>query len=855
MEHCENVQGSDISNRDKSIKTRDALFAAMSEGAVVITPNNRLSNQLLHDFFKYSQSTVHDKPECLPYQAFLRDRYKKARHLYAQCIHPILLTEQQQRYLWREILIQQRGRCNEGLQREVQEAWTRCQHWQIDSFHPAFTETPQTQLFQQWQQQLLQRLKTLNALTLEQLATHLLTYPELFNKSTIIWACFDDFTPQQQRLQKIIDREGGQQHYYDLTHQPSRVYQYPAQDTHDEFLQMIQWIKHKLSLGEQRIGIVVPNLQTQSQSLQRLLQRHIPIDQFNLSLGQPLFDYSLVTHALQWLSLDKQSLSNHQVRLLLHSPYLAGAKTEFITRAQAMQNLSLLQESTIPMTSLLHTLQPITPKLVALLTQLSDYPDTASPAAFIKHFKARLHQLGFPGEYALHSSTYQCFQRFMALFDELLQLSIISPLMSKTQALDALQRLAKSTIFQIQTSTTPIQVLGLLEASGCTFDSVWVCGLTDQCLPQKTNLSAFIPISLQRDKEMPHATPLRELQFAKQLLQRLQNGSFESVYSYPTLTGDIPNLPSPLIKSWPELPRDNTPAALATTDLIQVFDNYLLPITDTETISGGTALLADQAKCPFRAFARHRLHAKPGLAISDGLDASERGQIIHKIMEQLWQELGSQHHLLAINQESLHQQIESIIKRAIAPFAHERHHSFSSLVQEIETIRLHRLVTTYLEWEKQRSPFVVEAVEQAFTINLAGIDFRVRVDRLDAVASDEKWVIDYKSRLPDTKPWNDERPEAPQLLLYALLDPNINTLLFVQLQAGQITLSGLSDSDDAQQGMSRLKKGEKWAEQQEKWHEQLTLLASEFKAGHCPPKPNRSTTCLKCDFPNLCRVQ
>ena len=548
-------------------------------------------------------------------------------------------------------------------------------------------------------------------------------------------------------------------------------------------------------------------------------------------------------------------MSNHQARLLLHSPYLSGSKSEFSARSEAMQDSKVLKEPTLSLAALIKELNNTAPNLADLLSKLSDYPQEASASAWINLFKTRLLLLGFPGEYPLDSLSYQCFQRFIALFDELLQLSVISPLMSKAQALNALHDLAKSTIFQAQKSTTPIQILGLLEASGCTFDSIWMSGLTDQCLPQKTNLSAFIPLNLQREHQMPHALPLRELQFAEQLLQRLQNGSHDSVFSYPRLTGDIPNLPSPLICHLPALTTHDVSSVASSSSLVNREERYALPLSPSEPVSGGTTLLANQAKCPFRAFATHRLHAKPGPAVSDGPDASERGQIMHKIMDLLWRGLSSQHNLLTLSHDELHLQVKNAVTRALTPLINERSNSFSPLVQDVELLRLQRLVHACLDWEKQRPPFIVEAVEQDFTINLAGIDFRVRVDRLDKIDSDKKWVIDYKSSLPINKPWNEERPEAPQLLLYALLDNSINALLFLQLKAGRITCSGLSEENLPIQGLISLKKEEKWLERQQEWHQQLTQLANEFRTGHCPPQPYRSSTCQRCDFPNLCRIE
>lgn len=837
-----------------TIPTKEALFTAMEKGATLITPNNRLSNQLLNEFFNHKPSRVKDKPRCFPYQTFLRERYKKARHLYAHMAHPVILTPQQQRYLWQQILHQEQEQCNEGLIAEVQEAWRRCQHWQIDYNHPDFAQTPQTRQFQRWQQRFQEHLTERGALTEEQLSTQLLTYPELLDLRIVIWACFDDYTPQQIAVQQAIENTGCEQYDYDLAERAIRIQQYPAKDLQDENLQLIQWLNHKLAAGEQRIAVVVPELQSHSQPLQRLLQRHIPPHLFNISLGLPLLDYPLVAHALQWLTLKQPTLSNYQARLLLHSPYLTGSKTELNARTNHLEECTLLQEPFIAVSSFARTVAQTAPQIAALLDNLPALPEVASPLEWVGYFKNRLAYLGFPGEYPLISSAYQCFQRLMTLFDDFLPLSVISPAMNKLQALNALRDLAKSTIFQPQTPTTPIQILGLLEASGCTFESIWVSGLTDQCLPQKTRLSAFIPINLQRNYGMPHACPLRELQFAQQTLHRLKNGGNDVVFSYPQLTGDSPNLPSPLITHLPELNVQTTLENFSSSSLVRHNEVYVLPLPIHQHTSGGTALLANQAKCPFRAFATHRLHAKPALPMIDGLDLSERGQIMHKIMQLLWIELENQDHLFRLTNEALQEKIKQAIEQAMRPMIKENRASFPTLVQEIEASRLQDIVNNSLLWEKKRPPFKVEALEKDFTVELASMTFRVRIDRLDSINDDKKWVIDYKSSLPANKPWNEERPEAPQLLIYALLDPNINTLLFLQLKAGQIACSGLSEDSLPLQGVSTLKKDEHWSDRQDQWHQQLTLLANEFREGHCSPKPNRASTCQQCDFPNLCRI-
>jgi probable DNA repair protein len=360
---------------------------------------------------------------------------------------------------------------------------------------------------------------------------------------------------------------------------------------------------------------------------------------------------------------------------------------------------------------------------------------------------------------------------------------------------------------------------------------------------------------MQRELLMPHSVPERELQFAKQTLQRLQKGSSETIFSYPRLQGDTPNLPCSLITGFPNFER--LPPIFE--PVIQSFliareETYNVPLRLEEHISGGTALLANQAKCPFKAFAEHRLKASPSTYTSDGLDNKEKGQIIHKVMELLWQTLHSQEELFNINPKDLDLLIEKAIHTALSPIKQLQRDSFSNLIEEVESTRLKRLVLASLEWEKKRPPFVIAAIEQSYSINLAGLDFKVRVDRIDQVA-DKKWVIDYKSSLPVSKPWNEDRPKEPQLLLYALLDEHINTLLLMQLKTGKVACSGLSEEKLDLSGLTSLKKEETWEEYRNNWQQQLTLLANEFQQGHSVPQPVSPLVCQQCNFQNLCRFQ
>ncbi|WP_419418925.1 hypothetical protein ACNVED_10260 [Legionella sp. D16C41] len=128
---------------------RANVFAFMQQGATIITPNQRLAQTLLADFYHAYPELRHTKPHCFSYNEFLFDLFKK--YIYSEPFadnNPWLLNNQQLRHLLKKIINQ--NVYNSALIDEVQSAWTYCQHWQLDIKHPTFTYTQQSQKFQHW---------------------------------------------------------------------------------------------------------------------------------------------------------------------------------------------------------------------------------------------------------------------------------------------------------------------------------------------------------------------------------------------------------------------------------------------------------------------------------------------------------------------------------------------------------------------------------------------------------------------------------------------------------------------------------------------------------------------------------
>src|SRR5690606_7523312 len=135
--------------------------------------------------------------------------------------------------------------------------------------------------------------------------------------------------------------------------------------------------------------------------------------------------------------------------------------------------------------------------------------------------------------------------------------------------------------------------------------------------------------------------------------------------------------------------------------------------------------------CPFRAFAQYRLGATALDAVRPGLDAAERGTVLHAALEQVWKELKSQENLCGLAPEELERIIGAAARQAVEAVLRQRLQSVPQAFVDIEQRRIARLLAAWLETEKTRTPFMVVETEQWREIQVAGIDVRTKIDRID----------------------------------------------------------------------------------------------------------------------------
>ena len=98
------------------------------------------------------------------------------------------------------------------------------------------------------------------------------------------------------------------------------------------------------------------------------------------------------------------------------------------------------------------------------------------PAAWADAWRTWLAAAGWPGSRTLDSAEYQAHEAWERLLLQFSSLGAVASRMSRSAAVDKLRAMSRETVFQPEGSDAPIQILGVLEASGISFDALWVVG-------------------------------------------------------------------------------------------------------------------------------------------------------------------------------------------------------------------------------------------------------------------------------------------------------------------------------------------------------------------------------------------
>jgi len=573
---------------------------------------------------------------------------------------------------------------------------------------------------------------------------------------------------------------------------------------------------------------------------------------FDISIGEPLNGYAVVEFALLLLEFSYREIGFEQASRLIRSPFLGDAEKEFAARARLDARLRGELGKQVSLPKLIGLLEgcPLLRRRFENLYAAKEkiVAREIFPHDWARQFTALLEAAGFPGERAPDSVEFQARAKFNGMLGEFSRLSLLSGSISIQEALQQLRRICAETLFQPETPDAPIQVLGILESAGLEFDCLWVSGLTGEAWPLAARANPFLPVALQKKAGIPEAAAETALALDRRITEGWLGAAGEVVFSYPEKEKDRDLLASPLIAQVPagkvELPSYATyrEVLFSSRAFETANDGKALPLS-SKTVKGGTRVLADQAACPFRAFARHRLGAEGLASPEEGLDAMQRGQLLHTLMAEIWEELKVS--------SSLSADLKPVIEKSAA--AAVKALAIEGRFAELEKQRLIRLAGAWLDVERERPAFEVVQIEEKKTLEIGGLSLNGRIDRMDKLADGSHALIDYKTGRATPGSWYGERPDEPQLPLYAVSAPEkVSAVAFARLQPGAMKFSGVSMIEKQIPGV---KPAKSWSALIGSWQRELESLASGFAAGDARVDPKHGlATCRYCDLQPLCRV-
>ncbi|MDR2220597.1 MAG: PD-(D/E)XK nuclease family protein [Methylobacillus sp.] len=789
-----------------------------------------------------------------------------------------------------------------GLARTAAEAHRLMVAWDVET--PTGWQSEETRQFLQWRDTFAGLCRSHHALdsarTFEQQIVALQRGAGQL-PAALQLAGFDRLSPQEKRLLNALEKRGVHVEIHSpVLEQAGDARQITCDDISAECRAAVGWVTERLKHDPAaRLAIVVPELGALRSRLLMLLDdalhplaslpSHAEMPRvYDFSLGDPLASHPLVACGLNLLRLAvwRFRIPQQDAGRLLRDVYWSAGLFE----ADARARLDALMRERLPAS--IHLEQWLRfarkaktdggnlHKLVEHLEAISAcvWPRKQAARAWADAFAALLQAAGWPGERGLSSHEYQAMKAWNAALEDFGKLGELLGALDAGSALQRFSMLLRERIFQPETEGEPrVWVMGMLETPAFPLDAIWVLGMNDHQWPPPSRPNPLLPAEAQRCVNAPNSCGRVQAEFAQTIQTRLLHSAPEIVFSCSHRDGERELRASPVLAGLATMeyaPDFSTTLAEqlaipATMDWLD--DHRAPPVAAGEKMGGGTGLLKAQAICPAWAFYRYRLGARKLGEPVDGLDAMERGNLLHLVMQAFWQGHDSGY-LQNLDEEKLQTAISEAVEQGMKKFSERHDEPLPAQFAALEKLRLQRLLALWLELEKTRPPFAVADCERRVELDIEGLRVTLMLDRVDTLSNGQLVVIDYKSGAHVTqRSWAEDRITEPQLPVYASfalykspdLPLEVAAVCFAKLHSAEQKFVGIAAQDDLLPGVAGLDSARQmfaqerfpdWAALMAHWRVSIAAIAAEILAGEAAVRFRSEADLRNCEVTPLLRL-
>lgn len=873
------------------------IAEALERGATVVTGNQRAARSLGRGFDRRNRERGLKSwapPRVMAWDAWTAALWQGL--LMEGHAAQMLLNRTQEHAVWRTILEADQElaslRTVDSLAEVVADAWQLVCRYEGQGRLRNVAGNADTRAFQRWArafERLCQPRGFLAQAQLEEalrgaVDKGLVELPD----GGVVLVGFDAMTPAQAKLAEALRSARVDVEAFRPALDDVRRMLVAADDEQKELRIASRWVRKFLE--EQpgaRVAVIVPGLETQRREIDRVFREVLAPElediraqsqagPYEFSLGVALAETPMVQTALDLLRWVVGALPLECVSGLLLSRYFAmkseerGARAEFdafelrktrmlrpeisVDGLFAAVSGSKRKGKLVRLSSALRAMRAVANRLQGMTAR--------AHAEWAASMRELLEAAAWGFGAGETSVEFQTRRKWESALDELATLDFDGGEVEFAQALGTVERIARETTFAPESRDAPVQVMGPLEAAGGTFDAVWFLRAGDLSWPAVAAASPLLPRAMQRELGMPGVDAARDAAQAGRVTERVAASAKAVVFSYAKESTDGRQKASSALEG---LDLEETTAAellalespRVIVDLEEVEDNAAVAALPDRVIRGGANVLQSQAACGFRAFAEHRLGSTELESVELGMNALESGIVVHAVMENFWGKVKTQDALRAMTLAERAAVLDVAIGEGLRKIAQLSASEWDDAYVTMQRERLGRLLRPWLEHELARPNFSVKQREEKVSdVQIGPLHLSLRVDRVDETEGGEL-VIDYKTGRVSTNDWLSERPDAPQLPVYAVVSnaERLGGVAFARLWAGkEMGWKGFAAGEGVLLKPDKLKR-ESFAAQVDEWRGVLTNLAEQFSAGNAEVRPKiYPKTCTYCGQRLLCRV-